>query len=204
MIQHLLVPHAPLSDKRLRDSYQFNPESYPEGSKVLVEKLGSQPAVSLNEVVQHISQLYAMPNSQNEPMQVTFTRLADKQTAGGAGGNNDWCCYTWGAVGHPARTCWIPEQVLAAWKDNNLAANKCTQMNQKKTEERHRGSCGGGKKGGYRGGGGATQHSVHFAQTSGVENDHAKLPKVEELSDRASDDSDDSDDSGSGNGDASY
>jgi len=108
-----------------------------------------------------------------------------------------------GEVGHPAHMCPTKEKVLAAWKEKKVAVNKGTEKQEKEKEERCRGFSGSRKKGGYRGGGGGKQQSLHLAQTLGGENNNAKVLKVQELFDSASDDDDDSDDMGLGNGDVS-
>ena len=81
--------------------------------------------------------------------------------------------------------------------------NKGTEKKEKEKEERRRRSRGGCKKGGYGGGGGRKQQSLRLGQTSGGENDNAKVLKVQELSDSTRDDDDDSHDTGLGNGDGS-
>jgi hypothetical protein len=91
---------------------------------------------------------------------------------------------------------------LAAWKEKKVAANKGIATKEKEKEERRRGSYGSRKQGSYGGGRGGKQQSLRLAQTLGGENDNAKVPMVQELSDSASDD-DDSDDTGLGNGDGS-
>jgi len=174
VLRHQLEPHAPLSDERLRDSYQVKLESNPEGSKAMIEKLGSQPAVSLNNVMEHVSRVDAMLNNKKPPTQVTFKCMEGKPREGGGGGSNDRCCYACGEVGHPARTCPNKEKVLAAWKEKKVAANKGIATKEKEKEERRRGSCGSRKQGGYRAGGGGKQQSLRLAQTLGGENDNAR------------------------------
>jgi len=136
-------------------------------------------------------------------MQVSFEQMEGKQTEGGGRGSNDRCCYACGEVGHPARTCPNKEKVLAPWKEKKAAVNKGTEKKEKEKEERRRRSRGGCKKGGYGGGGGRKQQSLRLGQTSGGENDNAKVLKVQELSDSTRDDDDDSHDTGLGNGDGS-
>jgi hypothetical protein len=201
VLRHQLEPHAPLSVKLLRDSYQFKLESNPEASKASIEKLESQPTASLNNIMEHVSQVDAMLNSKKPLMQVTVKPMDGKQREGGGRGSNDWCCYPCGEVGHPSCMCPNKENVLAAWKEKKGAANKGTGKKEKKMEERCRGSHGGRKKGGYGGEGGGKQQSLRLAQTWGGENDNAKVPKLQELSESGSDDN--SHDTGSGNGDGS-
>jgi hypothetical protein len=55
VLRRQLEPHVPLSDERLRDSYQFKLESNPEASKALIEKLGNQSTALLNDVMEHVS-----------------------------------------------------------------------------------------------------------------------------------------------------
>ena len=173
VLQHQLGPHAPLPDECLRDSYQVNLETNPEASKALIEKLESQPTASLNEVMEHISRVDAMLNSNKPPTQVTFKPMEGNQRGGGGGKSNDRCCYACGEVGQPARTCRNLETVLGACKEKKAATNIGTEKKQKEKEERRRGSCGGRKKDGYRGGGGGLQQSLRLAQTSGGEIDTA-------------------------------
>jgi hypothetical protein len=52
---HQLDPHTPLSDEHLLNSYQFKLNSNPKVLKALIEKLGNQPAVSLNDIMEHVS-----------------------------------------------------------------------------------------------------------------------------------------------------
>jgi hypothetical protein len=91
---------------------------------------------------------------------------------------------------------------LATWKEKKAAANKGPEKKEKEKEERRRGSGGSRKKGGYESRGGGNQQSLHLVRSSGRENVNAKVPKVQELSDSASDD-EHSDDTGSGNGNRS-
>jgi len=132
---------------------------------------------------------------------MTLKRMERKPREHGAVGSNDRRCYTCGEVGHPARKFPNREKVLVAWKVKKATSNKGTEQNEKGKHERRRGSHSGHKKGGYGGRGWGKPQSLHLAQTSGGENDNAKVPKVQELSDSASNDDDDLDDSGSGNGD---
>jgi len=104
-------------------------------------------------------------------------------------------------VGKPARMCRNKEKVLAAWKEKKAAVNKGTE--KKEQQEMHRGSHGSCKTGGYGGRGGAKQHSLHLSKALEGENDNAKVPKVQEISDSATDDDDNWDDLGRGNGDGS-
>ena len=60
VLRHHLEPHAPLSNKRLHDSYQFKLASNPEASKAFIEKFESQPTASLNDVMEHFSRVDAM------------------------------------------------------------------------------------------------------------------------------------------------
>jgi hypothetical protein len=202
VLRHQLEPHAPLSDERLLDSYQFKLESNPEASKALIEKLGNQPTASLNDVMEHVSRVDAMLNSKKQPMSTTLKKMEGKQKEGSGGGSNDRSCYACGEVGHPARTCPNKEKVLAAWREKKSAKDKKgADKKEKGKEERRRGSRGGRKKGGNGGGGGGKQQSLRLTQqVPGEENDD-KESKMQELSDDSDDD--DSEDSSSGNGNGS-
>jgi hypothetical protein len=201
VLRHQLEPKAPLSVKLLRDSYQFKLESNPEASMASIEKLESQPTASLNDIMEHVSQVDAMLNSKQPPRQVTVEPMDGKQREGGGGGSHDWCCYPCGEVGHSSCMCPNKENILAAWKEKNGAANKDTGKKEKKMEERRRGSHGGRKKCGSGGRGGGKQQSLRLAQTWGGENENAKVPKLQELSESGSEN--DLDNTGSGNGDGS-
>jgi hypothetical protein len=195
-----LEPHAPLSDERLRDSYQFKLESSPEASKALIEKLGNQPTVSLNDVIEHVSRVDAMLNSKKQPTSTTLKKMEGKQKEGGGGGSNDRSCYACGKVGHPARTCPNKEKVLAAWREKKLANDKKgSDEKEKERADRRRGSRGSRKKGGNGGGGGGKQQSLSLTQQAPGKGDDAKEPRVQELSDDSDDGSDDSS-LGNGNG----
>jgi len=115
-------------------------------SKTLIEKLASQPTASLNNVLEHVSQVDTMLNSKKQPTQVTFGTIDDKQREGG-GGSNDQCCYTCGDVEHPAHTCPTKEKVMAAWPGKTAATKNGTEKKEKFKEETCRGSHGGRKKG---------------------------------------------------------
>jgi hypothetical protein len=204
VLRHQLEPHAPLSDERLRDSYQFKLETNPEASKALIEKLGNQPTASLNDVMDHVSRVDAMLNSKKQSISTTLKRMEGKQRedggGSGGGGSNDRSCYACGEVGHPARTCPNKEKVLAAWREKKLANDKKgSGEKQKERADRRRGSRGGRKKGGNGGGGGGKQQSLRLTQQAPGEGNDAKEPRVQELSDDSDDDSDDSS-SGNGNG----
>jgi uncharacterized membrane protein YgcG len=162
VLQHHLEPHVPLSDERLRDSYQFKLESNPEECKALIETLCNQLAASLNNVMDHVFRVNATLNSKKQPMSTTHKKMEGKQSEGsgssGGGGSNDWSCYACGEVGHPVQTCSNKEKVLAAWREKKLANDKKgSDEKQKERTDRQRGSCGGRKHGGNGVRGGGTQ-----------------------------------------------
>jgi hypothetical protein len=195
-----LEPHAPLSGECLHDSYQFKLESTPEASKALIEKLGNQPTVSLNDVMEHVSRVDAMLNSKKQPTSTTVKKMEGKQREGGSSGSNDRSCYTCGKVGHPARTCPNKEKVLAAWREKKLANDKKgSDMEEKERADTQRGFCSGRKKGGNGGGGGEKQQSLCLIQQAPGEGNDTKEPRVQELSNNSDDGSDDSS-SRNGNG----
>jgi len=196
VLRQQLEPHMPHSVKRYCDTYPSKLESNPEEAKTLIEKLGSQPTVSLNEVMEYVSQVDTMLHSKQQLTQVTFTLMEGKVRQGGGGASNDRSCYAGGEVGNPVCTCPNKEMVLAARKEKQVATNTGTEMKDKDREKRWQGSHGRFMKGGHGGGGGGTQQSRRLAQTTGSEIDIAKVAKVQELSDNASDDVD-SDNSGS-------
>jgi hypothetical protein len=116
VLRHQLEPHAPLSVKLLRDSYQFKLESNPEVSMASIEKLESQPTASLNDVMEHVSQVDAMLNSKQPPRHVTVKPMDGKQREGSGGGSHDWCCYPCGEVGHSSCMCPNKENVVVRWR----------------------------------------------------------------------------------------
>jgi hypothetical protein len=109
LLRHKLEPHVPLFDKCHSNSYQFKLERNPEASKPLIEKLGNQPTVSLNDYMEHVSAVDAMLHSKAHPMWTMHKTMDGKQRENGSsggcgGGRNDWCCYACSAVGHPTWT----------------------------------------------------------------------------------------------------
>jgi hypothetical protein len=146
-----LESHAPLSDKRLCNSFQFKLESNPETSSALIEKLGNQPTASLNDVMEHIIRVDAMLNSKKHPTSTMLKTMEGKQRKDG-GGSHDRSCYVCGKLGHPIRICPNQGMVLAAWSEKKLANDeKGSDEKQKERSIRRRGSHGGHKNGGDAG-----------------------------------------------------
>jgi hypothetical protein len=131
----------------------------------------------------HVSRVDAMLNTKKQPISTTIKRMEGKQRedggCSGGGGSNDRSCYACGAVGHPAWTSPHKEKALAVWREKKPAND--TNGSDEKQKER-------GK-----------QQSFCLTQQAPREDNDAKEPRVEELSDDSDDDSDDSS-WGNGNG----
>ena len=155
-------PHAPLSNKCLRDSQLFKVECNPDVSKAFIEILGSQPRAWCNNIMKHVSPQHAMLISNKQLMHMTIKRMDGKQREGGGRRSNYWCCYACGEVGHNICTCLNKEKVLDTSKETNTAVNKGTDMKEKEKEWR-RGSLCRCDKGGYRGRSGGTWQRLRFA-----------------------------------------
>jgi len=175
VLQHQLEPHAPLSDKCIGNSYQLKLKSNPKASSTLIEKLGSQPTVSLNNIMEHVSRVDAMLNSLMQIVEVTCGRMKRKQINCSGRGSYNRCCYVTGEVGHTVHTFPNKEKFFVTSKEKKVAKNKWMETKEKQNQESRRQSHGSRTNCGYGGAGGGHQHCLHLAWTSGGDNDNAKV-----------------------------
>jgi hypothetical protein len=119
----------------------------PQASKSLIEKLGIQPTVLLNDVIEHMYRVDAMLNSKKQPTLTLLMKMQGKQKVGSSHGSSDRSCYVCGKVGHSARTCRNKEKVLAVCIEKESANDKKdSDEKEKENVEKRCGSHNGARK----------------------------------------------------------